>query len=45
MLTRLDKVENLEHLHNLWQVTFSDPSSVCLSLAPDCEVASEQYHT
>ena len=22
MLTRLDKVENLEHSHNLWRVTF-----------------------
>ena len=27
MLTRLDKVENLEYSHNLWQVTFSNPSS------------------
>ena len=31
MLTRLDKVENLEHPHNLLQVTFSNPSSTLLN--------------
>ena len=30
MLTRLDKVENLEHSHNLWPVTFSNPMSALL---------------
>ena len=43
MLTRLDKVDNLKHSHNLWRVTFSNPSSAWLVTHADCEVASEQY--
>ena len=30
MLTRLDKVGDLKHSHNLKQVTFSNPSSTLL---------------
>ena len=30
MLARLDKVKNLEYSHNLWRVTFSNPSSALL---------------
>ena len=44
MLTRLDKVENLELWHNLSRVFLATLRGLLLALALDCEVTSEQYH-